>query len=192
MYVTPLSILVAWFVAALLTSFSGVVDRVPSAILLSTSFVLALAAYLALYFALPIFRQFVLARSARFLTLAEVPRLTGFIFFIGYAQGVLPALYAFATGTSDIAFGLTALLLSRSTPSSSLTRRVLLWHCAGILGLIISGLSGILTSPSVVGSEQRPITSQAMSTFPWNLVPLFLGPLMLWFHLMAICKYNNR
>ena len=94
MNVTFWSIIAGWFVRALLASFSGAVENAPSAILLSASFILALTAYLCLYFGLPSFRHFVLHRSVRSLTLAETPRITGFIFLIGYAQGVLPALYA--------------------------------------------------------------------------------------------------
>ena len=49
----------------------------------------------------------------------------------------------------------------------------------GIAALIVSGGSGVLTSPP------------AMSEFPLSLVPTFLGPVMLLLHLAALAVISS-
>jgi len=53
------------------------------------------------------------------------------------------------------------------------------WHMFGIAALIVSGGSGVLTSPP------------AMSAFPLSLVPTFLGPVMLLLHLAALAVISS-
>jgi hypothetical protein len=101
---------------------------------------------------------------------------------------VLPGRFAVSTGISDVTIGLTAIVAAYRLVSHSgaAKRGLVTWHLVGILGLIISGGLGILTSPSPAGLLAITPTSQAMNSLPLSLVPTFLGPVVLILHLMAL------
>jgi len=181
--------LVVWFLGAVAISLAGVLDDVPSPILLSAGAILPAAGYFALYFISSRFRGFVLGLNLRTVTLVEASRLTGFIFFLEYAWGRLPGIFAITTGATDFTVGLTSLLVAFQLISKQgiAKPRVTLWHTFGMLAALTSGTLGIMTSGTPLGVLAGGITSQAMSTFPLNLVPIYLGPVTLIFHLIALC-----
>jgi hypothetical protein len=181
--------LVVWFLGAIGVSLSGVLDDVPAAILLIAGALIPAAAYFALYYFSTRFRRFVLGLNLRYVTLVEASRVTGFIFFLEYAWGRLPGMFAITTGATDFTVGITSMLVAFQLISSEGFARpgVTHWHIFGMLAALTSGTMGILTSGTPLGFLAGGITSQAMSTFPLNLVPIYLGPVTLIFHLIALC-----
>jgi hypothetical protein len=184
-----LAFLVCWFLAAVSISLSGWLDSVPSATLFTAGAVLGAGGYFALYFGFSSFRRLVLSLNLRTVTLVQSSRVTGGIFFLEYLWGRLPALFAVTTAATDVTVGITAffvapMLVSRGRRPK---RGLLYWHVFGTLAALTSGALGVLTSGTELGLLAEDVTSQAMSTFPLNLVPLFLGPVTLIFHLIALC-----
>lgn len=184
--VVPL--LSVWFVLAIVLSASGALQDIPSAVPLVLGFVVPASGYFALYFASAGFRRFVFDQNLRLVTLALASRTCGAIFFVKYAEGVLPGRFAIPTGISDVAVGLTAVVAAFRLVSNAgaAKRGFVTWHLFGILGLIVSGSLGILTSPMPAGLLATTPTSQAMNSLPLSLVPTFLGPVVLILHLMAL------
>ena len=66
------------------------------------------------------------------------------------------------------------------------------WHTLGMLAALTSGTMGILTSGTPLGLLAGGVTGQAMSAFPLNLVPIYLGPVTLIFHLIALCILHEE
>ena len=186
--------LCVWFVAAVGASASGLLDNIPSPILLVAGFVIPLAGFSGAYFYSDEFRRFVLAQDLRQLTFLQASRITGFIFFVEYMRGNLPAAFAIPTGLSDVTIGSTALIaVSRLVSRDGVPKRgFILWHRFGVFALLVSGGTGILTSPTPLGIFASDVTSQAMSRFPLSLVPTFLGPVVLILHLMALAIAHEQ
>lgn len=184
-----LVVLVVWLLAAVGVSLSGVLDSVPSATLLSMGALVPATAYFTLYYFSTRFRRFVLSLNLRHVTLVEASRVTGLIFFLEYAWSRLPGLFAITTGATDFTVGITSMLVAfKFISREGIARRgVTYWHVLGMLAALTSGTMGTLTSGTPFGVLAGGITSQAMSTFPLNLVPIYLGPVTLIFHLIALC-----
>src|SRR5260370_12641825 len=100
------------FLLALGISLAGVLDFAPSPILFISGALVPAAGYFALYFISSRFRQFVLNLNLRAVTLVEASRVTGFIFFLEYAWGRLPGLFAITTGATDFTVGITSMLVA--------------------------------------------------------------------------------
>src|SRR5260370_19558948 len=177
------------FLLALGISLAGVLDFAPSPILFISGALVPAAGYFALYFISSRFRQFVLNLNLRAVTLVEASRVTGFIFFLEYAWGRLPGLFAITTGATDFTVGITSMLVAFKLISREGIPKpgVTYWHVFAMLAALTSGTMGILTSGTPLGLLAGGVTSQAMSTFPLNLVPIYLGPVTLIFHLIALC-----
>jgi len=178
----------AWFAASLALSYSGILDHVASGfLLLAGLFVPAMVCSLA-YAGWPAFRSFVNDLPLKLTTVLEAPRVIGGTFLLWkFQQGLLPAEFAWLTGISDIIAGLSAIpaaifLISREGHPK---RGFGPWHIFSLGCLVASSLSGILTSRglNIVGNE---ISSQALSSFPMNMVPIFLGPMMILFELASL------
>jgi hypothetical protein len=186
--------LVVWFLGAVAVSLAGVLDNVPSPVLLSAGAVVPAGGFFGLYFLSSRFRQFVLGLNLRHVTLVEASRVTGFIFFLEYAWGRLPGLFAITTGATDFTVGITSLLVAYKLISKDGMAKpgVTHWHTLGMLAALTSGTMGILTSGTPLGLLAGGVTSQAMSAFPLNLVPLYLGPVALIFHLIALCILHKE
>jgi hypothetical protein len=189
-----IAFLFLWFAFALAMSLSGRLENVSSATLLISGSVIPAGSYFALYFGSARFRQFILGLDLRSVTLVQISRITGFIFFLEYSSGRLPALFSIPTGLSDAAVGITSPLVAfRLVSRQGLPKRGLAcWHVFSMLAALLSGGLGILTSGTWLGFLAGEITSQAMSEFPLSLVPTFLGPVTLIFHLIALCIIHAR
>ncbi|HVW08966.1 MAG TPA: hypothetical protein VHC90_10305, partial [Bryobacteraceae bacterium] len=53
---------------------------------------------------------------------------------------------------------------------------------AGLASLAISNVLAVVTASPIGGGP----TSQAMSRFPMSIVPTWIGPMVLMFHLLAL------
>jgi hypothetical protein len=188
-YSRSLLFLFLWFLAALGVSLAGVLDDVPSPFLFIAGAIVPAGGFFGLYFISTRFRQFVLSLNLRPVTLVEASRVTGLIFFFEYAWGRLPGLFAITTGATDVTAGITSILVAFQLISREgiAKRGVNHWHILAMLAALTSGTIGILTSGTPLGLLAGGVTSQAMSSFPLNLVPLYLGPVTLIFHLIALC-----
>jgi nitrate/nitrite transporter NarK len=95
----------------------------------------------------------------------------------------------------DVAFAITSFFVAARLVSANAQARrgFVAWHLLGLLGLLISVTLAVLTSSDRFGLVKAGMTSQAMTRFPMSLVPVFIGPMVLIFHLLALAAvYENR
>jgi hypothetical protein len=159
-----------------------------SATLLFSSFAISSAAYAGLYAGSAGFRSLVWKMDVRKLTLVQTARLVGAVMFTQQTlRGRITGRFGFTTALSDLIAGATAPLAAALLPDD----RLRVWHWAGFLGLIVSGGSGILTSPTRLGVLARWKTSRRTDSLPLVLVPLAFGPAVLIAHYMALTQLSG-
>src|SRR5258706_1221002 len=126
--------LFVWFLGAAVPSWLGWLRNVPSAVLFFNGAAIPVSVFFIAYFTSDRFRRIILAQNLRQLTLIQVSRATGFIFFIEAGRR-LPEAFAVPTGFTDVTVGVTAplagfLLISQfGSPEPGLAG----WHVFGML-----------------------------------------------------------
>lgn len=177
-------LLVAWFILALsaaaLHVFQNGSNRIGVGIAASLPLIL-----FALWFAVSQqFRQFSLSLNPTILTSLQASRLIGFTFVLLEARGILPAVFALPAGYGDMAIGATAAFVAWRLVTPRHRSSFILWQIFGILDLVLAvslGTTAALLSP------QGPTTA-AMTVLPLSLVPTFLVPLYMIFHVICIAQ----
>ncbi len=130
------------------------------------------------------FREFVLSLNPRILTFIQAWRILGITFVILEARGVLPAIFALPAGYGDMAIGITAPFVAWKLVSPSHRVSFILWQFLGIADLVtavtLGTTAGLLSphGPSMV----------AMTVLPLSLIPTFIVPLLLIFHVICIAQ----
>ena len=173
-------LLACWGTATLGLSLSGYFERFDAAALMIAGLLPTPAYFLALLSS-EHFRRFVNSLDVRRVTILEAGRILGGTAF-GLAAWMhwMSMPFAAFTAVSDIVVGVSAFWAVRRLWKRH-PRAFALWHIAGASCLLGAGVLGSLTSPAVqaIGG---PVTSQAVSGFPYSLVPIFLGPMMYMCH----------
>jgi hypothetical protein len=179
-------LLVAWFVfslsAAALHVFQAPPDRPPLPLLLTALTPIAL--FLLWYATSPGFRRFALSLDAQILTIIQTWRIGGFTFVVLYTFSILPGIFALPAGWGDIAIGATAPFVALKLAQPTHRKGFLLWQVLGIADLVMAVSLGSLArfiSP-------RSVATSAMTVLPLSIVPTFLVPLLLIFHLICIAQ----
>ena len=186
-------VLTVWFGVVFLLGSHGTFVASPGAPPLPIFFGVAipLGLFLAAYFGLKSFRDFILGADLRFVTAMQAWRWAGGQFFWLYAWGVLPGLFAFPAGFGDMAIGVTApwivLGLVRN-PLFAASRRYVIWNILGIVDFVVAVSMGVLASglfPGINGLTGN-LTASAMNRLPLVLIPAFVVPFFTMLHLTAL------
>ena len=130
------------------------------------------------------FRQFTLSLNQLILTFVQSWRILGVVFVILEANGILPAIFALPAGYGDMAIGATATFAALKLAKPSRRNSFILWQVLGITDLVMAvslGTTARLLSP------HAPSTA-AMTVLPLSLVPTFIVPLLLIFHVICIAQ----
>jgi hypothetical protein len=179
-------LIAAWFVLALSASAAGIFrnesERIGSAVAVAA--LAPIAAFAAWFWASAGFRNFTLSLSPRTLTLVQSWRVFGLVFVLLEARGLLPAIFALPAGYGDMAIGATAPLIAWKLAEPRHRKGFLLWQGLGLADLVMAvslGVTARLPSPEGASME-------AMTVLPLSLVPTFLVPLLLIFHLICIAQ----
>ena len=130
------------------------------------------------------FRQFVLSLSPQMLTLAQSWRLVGFTFVLLQARGVLPAIFALPAGYGDMAIGATATIVTWKLANRAHRNSFIFWQLLGIADLV--NAVGLGTTARLLSPDSTSMA--AMTGLPLSLVPTFLVPLFLIFHVICIAQ----
>jgi hypothetical protein len=166
-------------------------NRPPLAI--AASALLPVIVFAIAYLGWPEFRAFALSANPALLTVAHTWRVAGITFLILYFRNQLPGVFALPAGLGDIAVGITAPFvawgISRGITRSQL---ILFWNALGLLDLAAAVTLGVLSSAGPLGILAHGITTQLMGRFPLSLIPTFLVPLFIIFHLITIGIIRQR
>lgn len=115
-------------------------------------------------------------------------RIAGIVFFSMWAQGVLPAAFAFPSGIGDILIGITAPFVAfayyRKKPYA--TKLAIWWNIIGILDLVIALGAGMLGFPRPIQTLPLAPSTEALSLYPLAVIPLFAVPLALLLHALGL------
>ena len=186
-------VLVAWFLLALGASLLGVFDSEPRPpIPLGLAAVLPVAVFAFSYLTSVRFREFVLSLDGRLLTLAQATwRVGGIVFVLLYLRGALPGVFALPAGWGDFAIGITAPLIAWFWKRPFPYRTFLVWNVLGSLDLVLAVSLGVLASATPVGILAGDVTTRLMGQFPLSLIPTFVVPLLLIFHLISLIRVRK-
>jgi hypothetical protein len=190
---TVIGVVAAWFLAALVGSWIGVFDTQPSPpIPLGLFAVVPIAVFGLAYLLSEEFRLFVLSLDLRVLTAAQTWRVLGAVFLILWAQGALPGVFALPAGWGDVAIGVTAPLVAWNWRRLFPGKIFVIWNVLGILDLVVAVTLGVLSSATPLGILRGDVSSRLMGQFPLSLIPTFLVPLFVIFHLIALIRVGKE
>jgi hypothetical protein len=188
------STLAVWFLASVVLSLQGFFQGGPARLPLPVglSVTVPILVFTTLYWFNASLRAFAHSLDLRAIVALNILRIVGLDFLVSYAQGRLPAGFAFPAGLGDILTGLLAipLILAMSgTPSSNTRKWFVAWNLLGLADLIVAVASGILHSGSKLGllAGHGPTTA-LITQFPRALIPTFLVPIYILLHLLALAR----
>jgi len=130
------------------------------------------------------FREFLYSLSPRTLTMAHSWRVEGVVFLILSAYGLLPGLFALPAGLGDMAIGITAPWVASKFANSEHKSGFILWQILGIVDLVTAVTLG--TTARLI--DQSGPGMGPMTVLPLSLVPTFIVPLLLMFHVVSIAQ----
>ncbi len=184
-------LLALWFALAALIGVTGAVAVGPDTLFrpIALTMIVPVLAFVALYLGSTRFRDFVLGRDLRFLTLLQAWRVVGFAFLPLYFFGVLPGLFAWPAGVGDVLVGLTAPWVVFSLlrdPAFAASRAFVAWNVLGLADFVVAGAAATLASCAIPGLVAGGVTSAPMELWPLNMFPSFVVPLFAIAHLTAL------
>lgn len=130
------------------------------------------------------FRGFAMSLNPRVLSLVHTWRIGGFTFLVLNAFGILPAVFAWPAGVGDMLIGATAPLVAWRLAQPDHRNRFMLWQALGMLDLVTAVTLG--TTAGLISPHGVAMT--AMTVLPLSLVPTFIVPLLLIFHIICIAQ----
>jgi len=191
---TVSSLLVGWFVFAVVTSMAGWYRPQSGPPTIQYGLLIPIVVGVVLFRTWPLLRRTLALVPDSWLVGVQLYRVLGVIFLVLYAGGHLSALFALPAGLGDSLVGIIAPFVAASITGSSeeLVRRVRFWNLLGITDLVIAVTIGFLTSPSPLqmASFDRPSTLIAM--FPLSLIPVFAVPLSILLHIASLQRLSQH
>jgi hypothetical protein len=187
-------LLIGWFVLAVALAwfgaYRGTTDRIPT---IQYGIVVPIVVGVWLFSRAKAVRGLVEAIPQAWLVGVQLYRALGVIFVILYASGQLSGLFAWPAGLGDIAVGLSAPVVARMYSRNPVRYRGLVraWNIAGIIDLVIAISAGFMTSPSPVQLFGLDKPNELITAFPLVLIPVFLVPLSILFHLASLARLRH-
>ncbi len=134
------------------------------------------------------FRRAIERIPSEWLVGVQVYRLLGGVFLVGYAQGLLPGVFALPAGWGDVFIGLAAPLVAWLLRiRHRLSRPIaVLWNLAGIADLVLAVTLGVLSAPGPFHRLALATPNVAIGAYPFVLIPTVLVPLSILLHLFSL------
>jgi hypothetical protein len=128
------------------------------------------------------------AMPASWLIGLQVYRVFGGIFLVGWARGVIPALFALPAGIGDVTTGLLALPVAYSLVSRSggAVRGAIAWNIFGLLDFTIAVGIGLATAPGPLQLIVPSIPNTGVGLYPTVLIPAFAVPSSILLHVLSL------
>jgi len=131
------------------------------------------------------------AMPATWLVALQVYRVLGSTFLIGWARGVMPAVFSLPAGTGDVLTGLLALptAIYLASGSEDGRRAAIAWNIFGLLDFSIAvGIAFLIALQVIVPS----IPNTANSVYPAVLTPAFAVPSSILLHVLSLRQLRRR
>jgi hypothetical protein len=180
------SLIAAWFIAVLAASAFHVFKTDPSRppLAVGLAALLPIVAFSSWFASSEPFRRFVLALNPGTLTMVQSWRIGGFVFLTLYTYRLLPGLFAWPAGLGDIFVGATASMVALKFTNPKHRSRFILWQSLGILDLV----TAVTLGATVSLIQPHGIPTTPMTVLPLSMIPTFVVPLLLIFHLICIAQ----
>jgi hypothetical protein len=188
------SLLVTWFLAALLPSWLGVYRGTFSGMpTIQYGLLIPIIAGVGLFWRWPALRRVIDAVPQEWIVSVQVYRALGLIFLVLYAGGRLPGVFAWPAGVGDILVGLLApaVGIAYARRSRHAAGWVRAWNLFGIGDLMVAVTTGFLTSPSRFQMFAFGAPNELIGRFPLVMIPVFLVPLSILLHLVSLNKLRQ-
>lgn len=188
------AVLVAWSLAALVSTWFGVYraapDRVPT---IPFAVLLPIAAGILLARRGGLIARIVEAVPQFWIAGVQLYRALGLMFVILYAQDRLPGAFALPAGVGDFIVGLLApvVAIAYARRPREAAGWVRAWNLFGLADLVVAVAMGFLTSPSRFQTLALDAPNQLISVFPLAMIPTFLVPLSVLLHLASLKKLRQ-
>lgn len=123
----------------------------------------------------------------------QLYRVVGVVFLIAFLQHDMPGPFALPAAIGDIVVGLTAPLVAVSVARDGRGARPLTiaWCMAGMADLLAAVALGFLTSPSPFQQLALGAPNEAVSRFPFVLVPTFAVPVSILLHVAVLWRLRS-
>jgi hypothetical protein len=133
------------------------------------------------------FRQFTMSLDPRVLTLLQTWRFIGFTFVLLEAHRLLPAIFAWPAGFGDMTVGVTATFVAWKLADPGHRKRFILWQVLGIFDLVTA-----VTLGATAGLiDPQGVPAALMTVLPLSVIPTFLVPLFMMFHIICIAQARS-
>ncbi|HWF46242.1 MAG TPA: hypothetical protein VG168_04500 [Bryobacteraceae bacterium] len=179
-------LIAVWFIFSLAASALHVFRTDPGRppLPLGLSALIPIALFLLWFATSERFRQFTLALNPRILTIVQTWRTAGFVFLVLYTYGILPGMFALPAGWGDIAIGATAPLVAMKLATPEHRKGFIFWQILGIADLV----DAVFLGATAAFFNPQGTPTSAMTVLPMSLIPTFIVPLLLIFHVICIAQ----
>ncbi len=161
--------------------------------ILAAALVPILIAYLAFEYWEP-FRRLVFNIPQHWLILLQAYRITGGIFLLVFAMGLIPGAFALVAGTGDLVTGLLAIPVAWAVYKQKPWARkgAFAWNYLGLFELILLIPLGMLSSPTRIQTLALGNPNLVTSAWPSVLAPTFHVSLGIILHIFSLAKLRQE
>jgi hypothetical protein len=134
------------------------------------------------------------AMPATWLIALQLYRVLGSAFLIGWANGVMPGIFALPAGIGDVLSGLFAVPVAITLASGTLESRkaAVAWNIFGLIDFTIAIGIGLLTAPGPFQLIVPSIPSATAGIYPTVLIPAFAVPSSIMLHALSLRQLRRR
>ncbi|MEY2517765.1 MAG: hypothetical protein QOJ89_5123 [bacterium] len=193
-YLVAGAVIVGWLALVLVLAGEGTFQTTPRSTfppLIGFGIFAPIVLGCALYALVPGFRERVARIPLVWLVGVQFLRVAGGLFLIGYALDELPGEFALPAGIGDVLVGIAAPFVAYRLATRGIERArgaVLAWCALGILDLVVAVTCGFLTAPSTFQQLALADPNQAITSYPFVLIPVFAVPLAVLAHIYVVAR----
>ena len=130
----------------------------------------------------------------RLLTSLQAWRVLGGMFLVLYLHGLLPGMFAWPAAVGDLIVGIYApfVAIAITNHTKHWPHHVFALSVIGLLDFAWALGTGLLSSSSPLGLLAGTVTTDLMQRLPLSLIPTFLVPLWIVFHIISLLQIREK
>ena len=192
-YVSTALFFLLYFGYVLILQKVGLFQEVsfPPRVLIFTTFPYAIFLFGIIY-RMPITKQIFENATLDELVSLHIFRLLGSTFIIVALYDALPKPFAFIAGCGDVITALTSIWVVNIIKQRKVYTKkvVLIWNTFGLMDIIITSILANLYTKISIDTGQMGV--DALSWFPFSLIPAFAPPTIIFLHVMIYKKLQKK